>query len=98
MRDAINNAIKEGDLLTWDLSTMMKQGGSSIIVRAQRVHDGGLSLAATGDTTPPVLTVLIDIPISGVKPGSEAHLSDFLCVRDPRSEQLLDKLTGGKAS
>ena len=94
MKDMLGNTIKEGDLLAWSLP----KGMENIIVRAQRIHDGGLSMGETGQTTPPVLSVLIDIPISDVRKGDEARLADFVCVRDPRSEQMLDKITGGKAS
>jgi hypothetical protein len=91
MRDAINNVIKEGDLLAWDVPKDL----SNVVVRAARVHDGGLTMGTSGDVTPPVLTVMIDIPIADVRKGDEARLRDFLCVRDPRSEALLDKVTGG---
>lgn len=94
VRDAINNVIKEGDLLAWNVP----KDTTNIVVRAARVHEGGLAMGASGDVTPPVLTVMIDIPISDVRKGAEARLADFLCIRDPRSEQLLDKVTGGKAS
>jgi hypothetical protein len=94
MKDMVGNTIREGDLLAWSLPDKL----TNIIVRAQRVHDGGLSMGSGGDLTPPILTVIIDIPVSDVRKGDEARLADFVCVRDPRSEALLDKVTGGKAS
>jgi hypothetical protein len=94
MRDQIGNVIKEGDLLKWELPAEIK----SILVVAAQVSEGGLSKGTTNETTEPSLRVSLVIPISGVQAGREAILRDFLCVRDPRSENLLDKITGGKAS
>jgi len=94
MRDAIGNKILEGNLLHW----VLPQNLRAVIVRAIRVHDGGLSIPGAGNqTTPPILTLQIDVPIDGTQQGREPQVGDFIRIVDPKSEMLLEQ-AGGKPS
>jgi hypothetical protein len=90
VRDAIGNRLVEGSVLF-----MQKWG---VVARVTKIHDGGLSIVgARGDSqgvTPPVITITIDIPLDNSKLplGQEASLDGILCVRDPKSEVIMDSL------
>lgn len=88
MKDILTNKIESGTLLLW----LPPKDLSRLVVRAVRVHDGGLSKGDTGETTPPMLTIAIDIPVTVNRPGDEAVLADFVVVVDPRSVGLVDKM------
>lgn len=91
MRDAIGNKVSEGSVLF-----MQKWG---CVARVLRIHGGGLSLVSSDGhdrgVTQPVITISIDIPLdsSKVPPGEEPQLEGILCVRDPKSEELIEKMT-----
>lgn len=91
MRDAIGNHIIEGSVLfmqNW-----------KCVARVLRIHGGGLSLVSADGKqhgmTQPVITISIDIPLDTTKlpPGEEPQLDGVLCVRDPKSEELVEKMT-----
>lgn len=92
MRDAIGNKLLEDSIVVWHLPKVLDK----LVLRVTRVHDGGLPIGTTGEFTEPTLTLSIDVPIGNVKPGAEAQLGDFMCLRDPRSEELLAKVTTGR--
>lgn len=92
MRDRIGNVIKEGDIMRWDIPAEV---GKRALFQVTRVSDGGISTPQ--GMTPPIIQLTILIPVETKLP--EAYLEDFLCVRNPESEALLNALTGsGKPS
>lgn len=88
MRDRIGNEIKEGDIVRWDIPDEVRK---KMVFQVTRVSDGGIS-TPQGDT-PPIIQLTILIPVDTKL--AEAYLEDFLCVRNPQSEALLNKLAGG---
>jgi len=92
MRDAIGNKLIEDSIVVWHLPKVLDK----LVLRVVRVHDGGLPIGTTGELTEPVLTLAIDVPIGNVKGGHEPQLGDFMCLRDPRSEEMLNKVAGGR--
>ena len=94
MRDGIGNKIHEGSVL------FMQQW--SVVARVTKIHEGGLSLVSADGkdrgVTPPVMTISIDIPLdpSKVPAGEEIQLTGILCVRDPKSDELVESMMGKK--
>lgn len=89
MRDRIGNVINEQDIVRWEIPPDVQK---KMLFQVVRVTDGGL--ATPQGNTPPLIQLSILIPINTDKP--EPWLEDFLCVRNPNSETLLDAITGGK--
>jgi len=65
----------------------------NVIAVVARVTDGGLSMGSTDQVSQPAITIVIDIPVTGLKPGQEATLHEFMRVVDPRGEALIEGLT-----
>lgn len=78
MQDMIGNRIAKGQYLYWKSKEMM--------VRVLEVAEPSV----VGNDTLPVLTVIMQIPVMGVKPGQPAVLSDFMRVVDPAAESRMD--------
>jgi hypothetical protein len=94
MRDRIGNVIKENDIVRWDIPPEVQK---KIVFQVVRVTDGGIETPS--GKTPPVIQLSVLIPVNTERP--EAYLEDFLCLRNPESEELLDALSntkGGKPS
>src|SRR5208337_5535029 len=94
MIDGIGNKIAKGDILDW----LLPEGLRRLTVVVAHVAEGGLSMGTSGEQTEPELVVTLRIPVGNVRPGQEACLADFRCLRNPQSESLIDQLTGGKPS
>lgn len=77
MRDAIGNSIAKGNLLYWK--------PKDVVVQVLDVVEP----VVEGNSAPPVLVIMLQIPISGVERGREAFIGDFLRVPDPASEARL---------
>ena len=90
MRDRIGNAINQGDLVRWEIPEHLVK---RIVFEVLHVSDGGI--ATPQGITPPVIRIAIMLPVA-VKDASEPVLEDFLCVRNPQSEGLLDALSNSK--
>jgi hypothetical protein len=89
VRDRIGNEIKEGDIIRWEIPPEVLK---RIVFQVLQVTDGGI--ATPQGVTPPLIRLSVLIPVNTDRP--EAYLEDFLCVRNPHSEALLDSITGGK--
>lgn len=89
MRDAIGNKISEGDLVKWALTLDL---ASQLVWTVSRVSDGGV--ATPDGPTPPIIQLTITLPIT-TQDSAEPRMEAFVCVRNPRSEAILDRLTGG---
>jgi hypothetical protein len=87
MRDQIGNRITEKDLVRWNIPEDLLH---KLVFNVVRVSDGGI--ATPQGNTPPLIQLSITIPIHSDTP--EPVLTDFVCVRNPESEALLDALAG----
>lgn len=77
MRDALNNPIKEGDMLYWKAKDLY------LIVK--KVSDGGLSIGSTDQKTQPSVVAATNIAIN-LPPnlqGQEPLVLDFIVVQNP---------------
>jgi hypothetical protein len=86
MRDAIGNKISEGDLVKWLVPPATLD---RMIFQVVRASDGGI--VTPEGITPPMIQLSITLPIESM--GAEPVLGEFLCVRNPQSEKLLDALS-----
>lgn len=89
MKDAIGNKVRKGDMIAWAIPEGLRQ----VIAVVGQVSDGGLSMGSTDQVSQPSITIVIDIPITGVKAGHEATLHEFMRVVDPRGEVIIEGLT-----
>jgi len=89
MKDAIGNKLAQGNMVAWSIPDGLRH----LIAVVARVSDGGLSMGSTDQVSQPSLTIVIDIPVTGTKPGHEATLSEFMRVVDPRGEAIIEGLT-----
>jgi hypothetical protein len=87
MRDAIGNKMCNDDLVRWELLP----GTTRLTGQIVNVQDGGF-VEGRGDL-PTLIQILITIPVKVDDFTHEPILSDFFCLRNPRSEALLDALS-----
>lgn len=80
MKDGIGNNIDKGNYLYWKSKDM--------IVKVVDVVEPTLE----GNTAPPSLVIMMQIPIMGVERGKEPMLGEFLRTVDPLAEQMIDKM------
>lgn len=89
MKDAIGNKVNKGDMIAWAIPEGLRQ----VIAVVGQVSDGGLSMGSTKEVSQPSVTIVIDIPITGVEPGREPQLHEFMRVVDPRQEAIIKGMT-----
>lgn len=94
MRDALGNKISDGDLVRWAIPEGLLD---HLLFQVLKVSDGGI-LTPQGET-PPFIVLSVTVPINRAPgaPAGEPTLGDFLCLRNPGSEKIIDILTGTKA-
>jgi hypothetical protein len=88
MKDSIGNPIRENDLVRWNIPDFLLH---RLVWKVLRVSDGGISTPE--GVTPPIIQLSVVLPIQSDKP--DPVLEDFVCVRNPQSEAIMDALTGG---
>ena len=90
MRDAIGNKISEGDIVKWEIPP---EAVKRLLLNVVRVSDGGI--ATPDGNTPGIIQLSLIIPTTAPERGGEIQLQDFICLRNPKSEELLAKLSEG---
>lgn len=87
MKDRIGNTIHEDEVVQWDIPLDMVK---RILFTVVRVQDGGIA-TPSGDSDG-LIQLTIYVPVTRSNPG-EPILTDFLCVKNPNNEKLLNALT-----
>lgn len=65
----------------------------TLVFTVTKLNDGGIETPQ--GTTPPVVVLAVSLPVMVSGRDEEPTLRDFLCVRNPQSEGLLELVAGG---
>lgn len=87
MRDSIGNKIRPDDLVNW----VIPKDTTRLLAQVVNVQDGGF-VDGKGEVMP-LIQILLTIPVKVEDFTQEATLQDFFCLRNPKSEVLLDSLS-----
>jgi hypothetical protein len=95
MKDAIGNRIQKGDLVHWAIDAMVKERG--VIANVFDVIEPRVEAADGTMPSSPMLILQLAIPVmlDPRNPRGEVTLSQFTCVRDPRSQAIAERLIEG---
>lgn len=91
MKDAIGNKINNEDLVKWNIPAELIP---RLVFTVAHVSDGGI-MTPQG-VTPPLIQLTVVIPLDMHHATGEPVLPDFVCLRNPKSEGLLDLLSNSK--
>jgi hypothetical protein len=86
MRDALGNSIRDGDLISWNITAELLR---NMVFQVIKVQDGGV-VTPDGGKTPGLLILGITLPI----PEPHKELMDLRCLRNPESEDMMNKIAG----
>lgn len=95
MRDLLGNQIHKGMLIHWKPGPQIADRGIPVRVldvdcpadrRVQSIEE------QNGNARMGRLVLMIEIPVPPRKDGAEQQLTDLMCLLDPMSQQLVEKL------
>lgn len=86
--DSLGNEIREGDTMAW-----LMPNGNKLLVHVDSVTPAGM-LQTTEGKSSGKMKLIIDLqwPYEKQEAGKARVFSDMIVTRDPRSEQLIERL------